>query len=158
MRNPEAPPPTIYAWLGLLLVLWSANFIFARFALRELPVPLVLGFRYVFSAACMLPVVLLGRGSSTWREHVWKWSELPGLLLVGLLGLVGNQVLFVIGLSRTSVAHAGVITALSPVLVLLGSAALGDERITGKRLAGLFTAAGGVVLLQFSRGPSGEAT
>jgi drug/metabolite transporter (DMT)-like permease len=158
MRNPDAPPPTIYAWLALLLLLWSANFIFAKFALRELPVLRVLAFRYVFSAACMLPVVALGRRGSMWRGHNWKWRDAPALLGVGLLGLVGNQVLFTIGLSMTSVAHAGIISALSPVLVLLGSAALGHERITRLRIAGLLTAACGVVVLQFSRGSPGEAT
>ncbi len=152
MREPDAPLPTMYAWLALLLLLWSANFVFVKFALRELPVPLVLGFRYVFSAACMLPVVLLGPRDSIWRSYRWQWREAPALLGVGLFGLVGNQVLFVIGISRTSVAHAGIITALSPVLVLLGSAAMGHERITRIRLTGLLTAACGVIVLQFSRG------
>ena len=156
--NGGAPRPVVYGWLALLLVLWSANFIFARFALRELPLGLVLGFRYVFSAALMLPVVAMGRRTASWGEHEWSWSGLPALLTVGLLGLVGNQVLFVIGISMTSVAHAGVITTLSPVLVLLGSAARGHEHISRSRIAGLLTAASGVVVLQFSRGSAGEAT
>jgi drug/metabolite transporter (DMT)-like permease len=153
------PLRRIYAWLAVLLLLWSSNFMFAKFALRELPLALVLGFRFVFSAVAMLPVVAVGRHSDAWQDHRdWKWSEAPALLTVGLLGLVGNQVLFVIGISMTSVAHAGVITALSPVLVLVGSAAMGIEHITHRRALGLLTAASGVVLLQFSRGPGGEAT
>jgi drug/metabolite transporter (DMT)-like permease len=158
VRLRAAAPPGIYAWLGLLLLLWSTNFIFAKLALRELPLALVVGFRFVFSAVGMLPVVLLGRRTPAWQGYEWRWREVPALLSVGLLGLAGNQVLFVIGISMTSVAHAGVITALSPVLVLVGSAALGLERITRLRIAGLLTAAGGVVLLQFSRGAGGEAT
>jgi len=158
MRNPHAPPPAVYAWLALLLLLWSANFIFAKFALRELPLSLVLSLRYVFSALCMLPVVALGRRGAAWPGQASKWSDAPALLGVGLLGLVGNQVLFLVGLSMTSVAHAGVITALSPVLVLLGSAAFGNERITRLRIAGLLTAGCGVAVLQFSRGAAGEAT
>ncbi|MCU1236784.1 MAG: protein of unknown function transrane [Candidatus Solibacter sp.] len=145
-----APRAVVYGWLALLLLLWSANFIFARFALRELPLALVIGLRYVFAGAFMLPVA--------WREGAWSWDELPALLSVGLLGLVGNQVLFVIGISMTSVAHAGVITTLSPVLVLLGSAARGHERISRMQITGLLMAASGVVLLQFSRGAGGEAT
>jgi drug/metabolite transporter (DMT)-like permease len=154
----QAPPRAVYAWLGLLLMIWSANFIFARFALRELPLALVLGFRYVFSAALMLPVMALGDRGAVRREHPWRWNDLPGLLTIGLLGLVGNQALFVIGISMTSVAHAGVITTLSPVLVLLGSAALGHERISRARIVGLVMAACGVVVLQFSRGSAGSAT
>jgi drug/metabolite transporter (DMT)-like permease len=150
----SSAPPAIYAWLALLLLLWSANFIFARFALRELSIPLVLGFRYVFSAVSMLPVLALGRRNPSWQGQGWTWSGFPSLLAVGLLGLVGNQVLFVIAIGMTSVAHAGVISALSPVLVLVGSAALGHERITPLRAAGLLAAACGVVVLQFSRGTS----
>ena len=138
----------IYAWLALLLLLWSTNFIFVKFALRELPVPLILGWRYIFSAICMLPMV----------THLRRPKRLSRVLIVGLLGLVGNQVVFTIGLSKTSVAHAGIITSLSPVLVLVGSAIAGHERITAMRLTGVLTAGCGVVLLQFSRGGTGGAT
>ena len=158
MRNPHTPNPTVYGWLALLLLVWSSNFIFARFALRELPLPLVVSLRYVFSAICMLPVIVVGRRSASWKEHVCTWRDVPRLLVVGLLGLVGNQVLFVIGISMTSVSHAGVLSALSPVIVLLGSGAMGHERITRLRIAGLAVAAAGVVVLQFSRGPAGGAT
>jgi drug/metabolite transporter (DMT)-like permease len=158
MRNSFSPSPRVYGWLVLLLFVWSANFIFARFALRELPLPLVLSLRYVLSAAFMLPVIVLGRRSPSWKEHVCTWRDVPRLLVVGLLGLVGNQVLFVVGISLTSVSHAGVISALSPVLVLLGSGWMGHERITSRRIAGLSMAAAGVVVLQFSRGSAGDAT
>jgi drug/metabolite transporter (DMT)-like permease len=138
----------IYGWLALLLLLWSTNFIFVKFALRELPVPLILGFRYIFSAVCMLPLL----------PRLRRPKNLSRVLIVGLLGLVGNQVVFTIGISMTSVAHAGIITALSPVLVLIGSAIAGDERVTPLRLTGVVTAGLGVILLQFSRGGTGGAT
>jgi drug/metabolite transporter (DMT)-like permease len=158
MRKHKSPPPAIYAWLAVLLILWSTNFIFARLALRELPLMTVIGFRYVFSAVSMLPVIALGRSSELWIGHEWEREDIVPLLTVGLLGLVGNQVLFVIGISKTSVAHAGVISALSPVLVLIGAGVLGHEHVSGRRIAGLVTAATGVVVLQFSRGSTGEAT
>src|SRR5579871_1988397 len=93
-----ATRPALYGLLGLLLLLWSSNFIFAKFALREIPLAMAIGLRYVFSAACMLPVVALGRGDPRPKPKL-RWSDTPALLAVGLLGLVGNQVLFLIGLS-----------------------------------------------------------
>lgn len=156
-KQDAGPSTALYGWLALLLALWSTNFIFTKYALRELPLSLVIGLRYVFSAACMLPLVALGRGNPTWQARGWTWKDTPALLGVGLLGLVGNQVLFVIGISMTSVAHAAVITALSPVLVLTGAGITGIERITPLRIAGLVIAACGVVVLQFSRGASGGA-
>ena len=158
MKRVAAPTPALYGLLALLLVLWSSNFIFAKFALRDISLPMAIGLRYVFSAACMLPVVALGRRNATWQESAWKWSDTPALLGVGLLGLVGNQVLFLIGLSKTSVAHAAVITGLSPVTVLLGAVFLGVERITRARIVGLLIAGCGVVVLGFSRGATGGAT
>jgi drug/metabolite transporter (DMT)-like permease len=158
LKRGASPTPALYGLLGLLLLLWSSNFIFAKFALREMPLPMVVGLRYVFSAVCMLPVVWFGQGNRAWQAHQWQWKDMPALLGVGLIGLVGNQVLFVIGLSMTSVAHAAVITGLSPVLVLVGAVATGIERITPIRVLGLVTAGCGVVVLQFSRGATGGAT
>lgn len=148
----------VYGLLIILLILWSSNFIFAKYALREFTLDMAIALRYVVSAVCMLPLVLAGRRSSSWQSYPIRWSDAPWLLTVGLLGLVGNQVLFLVGLSMTSVAHASVITALSPVLVLVGSFLTGIERITTTRIAGLAIAASGVVVLQFSRGASGGAT
>jgi drug/metabolite transporter (DMT)-like permease len=157
VKREVSPTPALYGLLALLLLLWSTNFIFARFALREMSVPMVVGLRYVFSALCMVPVAMLGRRDPTWIRQPVRLRDTPALLAVGLLGLVGNQVLFVIGLSMTSVAHAAMITALSPVLVLLGAFATGIERITRGRILGLLLAGCGVVVLQFSRGTSTAA-
>ena len=136
-----------------MLLLWSSNFIFAKYAVRELPIPIVVGLRYVFTGICMLPIVALGRRNPRWSEHPVTWQAVA----VGVLGLVGNQVLFIIGISMTSVAHASMMTALSPVLVMLGSALWGLERITWVRVLGVVIAASGVVVLQFSRGGTGGA-
>jgi drug/metabolite transporter (DMT)-like permease len=148
---------SLYWLLALLLLIWSSNFIFTKYALRELPVPMVIGLRYLLSGVCMLPVVMMGRRDPKWHEHAITTRKLGAIVAVGVLGLVGNQVLFVIGISMTSVAHAAMITALSPVLVMLGSALWGLERITLIRTAGVVVAASGVVVLQFSRGGTGGA-
>jgi drug/metabolite transporter (DMT)-like permease len=148
---------SLYGLLAVLLLLWSSNFIFAKYALRELPVPMVIGLRYLLCGICMLPVVAIGRREPKWHEHRVTWRAAGAMVAVGVLGLVGNQVLFVIGISMTSVAHAAMITALSPVLVMVGSAIWGMERITPVRMVGVVIAASGVVVLQFSRGGTGGA-
>jgi drug/metabolite transporter (DMT)-like permease len=118
---------------------------------------MVIGLRYLLSGVCMLPVVLMGRRDPKWHEHALTPRTVGAIVAVGVLGLVGNQVLFVIGISMTSVAHAAMITALSPVLVMVGSGMWGLERITLIRAAGVVVAASGVVVLQFSRGGTGGA-
>jgi drug/metabolite transporter (DMT)-like permease len=68
---------------------------------------------------------------------------------------------FVLGLSRTSVAHAGIIVAIGPILVLLLAALRGQEHLTARKLLGLAVALTGVTLLQTlearPRGPHGPA-
>ena len=158
MRRESGPTPALYGLLVVLLLLWSSNFIFAKYALREMPLAMAIALRYVICGVCMLPLAAANRRSAAWRSSPVRLTDAPWLLTVGLLGLVGNQVLFLIGLSMTSVAHASIITALSPVLVLVGSFVTGLERITFRRVAGLAIAASGVVVLQFSRGSKGEAS
>jgi drug/metabolite transporter (DMT)-like permease len=68
------------------------------------------------------------------------------------LGLqIGNQVLFVTGLSRTSVAHSAFIYALVPVIVLLVASAMGLEHLRVKKLLGMGIAIAGVALLANER-------
>ncbi len=157
--NPASPGVAgVYSLLALMLVVWSANFIFAKLATRELPLALVLGLRYALAGLLMWPVYLVAARGSEAPAAPWRWRDLPVLTICGLAGLVGNQVLFIAGLSLTSVTHAAIITAISPVLVLLGAAALGRERITAAKLRGVLLAMSGVVVLQCGKEASGGAT
>lgn len=141
-----------------MLLLWSANFIFAKLATRELPLELVLGLRYALAGLIMWPVYLVAARRRDPAVTPWKLRDLPVLLGCGLFGLVGNQLLFVAGISLTSVTHAAIITALSPILVLLGAAAAGHERITAAKLRGILIAMSGVIVLQCGKDPMGSAT
>jgi drug/metabolite transporter (DMT)-like permease len=142
-------------WLALLLLVWSANFIFVKLAVRELPLSVVVAWRYLLAGVVMAPTYARMRRR---EAKPLAWTSASVLLAVGLLGLVGNQVLFVAALSMTSIAHGAVICAASPILVLLGAAALGQERITPRRAAGMLAAAAGIVLLQAGRAPGGDVT
>jgi drug/metabolite transporter (DMT)-like permease len=83
---------------------------------------------------------------------------LGGLLLLGLYGVIANQLFFVLGLAWTSVAHAAVIMTLMPILVLLLAAFLGQERITARKVVGMIIAATGVGALQLERKGGSGAT
>jgi drug/metabolite transporter (DMT)-like permease len=158
-RNPAPPHAVrIYLLLALMLLLWSANFIFAKLATRELPLVLVLGLRYVLAGLLMLPVYVVASRRPDSAVAPWTLRDLPVLLGCGLFGLVGNQLLFVAGISLTSVTHAAIITALSPILVLLGAAAIGQERITAAKLRGILIAMSGIIVLQCGKDPTGGAT
>ncbi len=148
----------LYSLLGVMLLFWSANFIFAKLAVRELPAVLVVCFRTVLSGVFMWPVYAVAQDRVEHGVRKWTRRDIPKLAALGVLGVVGNQLLFVVGLSRTSVAHGSVITAMGPMFVLLGASYIGHERLTGRKLTGMLIAFAGVAVLQVGRSATGGAS
>jgi len=140
-----------------MLVIWSTNYIFAKLAVREMPALWVVCLRTVLSGLFMWPLYTTVRRPGDPRLRAWSSKDVPKLLTVGVLGIVGNQLLFVWALSKTSVAHGAIVGALSPVLVLLGSASAGLERLTPRKITGMVAAALGVAVIQLGRSGSGTA-
>jgi drug/metabolite transporter (DMT)-like permease len=140
-----------------MLLFWSANFIFAKLAVRDLPAFLVVCLRTVLSGFLMWPVYALGRRRLEPGVRNWSVKDIPILVALGL-GVFGNQMLFVIGLSRTSVAHSSVITAMGPMFVLLGAALNRMEHLTLRKVGGMLVAGSGVAVLQLGRAHAGGAT
>jgi drug/metabolite transporter (DMT)-like permease len=146
----------LYALLGATLLFWSANFIFAKLAIRELPAVLVICLRTILAGALMWPVYAFARPRFESGVRKWALKDVPTLILLGVLGVTGNQLLFIVGLSMTSVAHGSVIMAVSPLLVLLGATLLGQEYLTVPKVTGMLVAASGVAVLQLGRRHSGS--
>jgi drug/metabolite transporter (DMT)-like permease len=142
-------PGRVYGLIIVMVLLWSVNFIVAKVALRELQ-PLVLSaLRTTLAAMMILPIYLWSK-----REQAWALRDVPVLVSLGVFGVALNQVLFVYGLSQTSVSHSSLVIALTPMLVLLIAAMIGQERVTLKKLFGMSVALAGVATLQL-RGGSG---
>ncbi|HET6437557.1 MAG TPA: DMT family transporter, partial [Anaeromyxobacter sp.] len=139
--------------------IWAANFIFAKLAVRQAPALLVACLRTALSGAIMIPVYRVAsrrRLDPTLRP--WTRRDLPRMAAIGVLGIVANQLAFVVALSYTSVAHGAIVGTTSPVLVLLGAVALGQERLRRRRVIGMLASAAGVAVLQLGRSPSGQAS
>jgi drug/metabolite transporter (DMT)-like permease len=129
--------------IALLAVLWSANFIFAKMALRELDAMTLATLRFSLAGAFILPIYLWKRGIP---DGISRQDWL--FLAISAVSIGGNQFAFVVGLSRTSVAHSSLILALTPVWVLFLSRMLGHEAITFAKLTGFAIAVAGVGILQ----------
>lgn len=167
MTHVQAPPPAprptpkstqLYGLLGLMLLIWAANFIFAKLAVRDAPPVLVACLRTVLSGVWMVPVYRLARPGPDPTLRRWTRRDVPRMAIIGVLGIVGNQFALVIGIARTSVSHAAIVGATAPVLVLLGAAAMGQERLRPARLWGMLLSMAGMAALQFGKAPSGGAT
>lgn len=74
-------------------------------------------------------------------------KDLVLLIACSLLGIVGNQFLFVKGLSLTTVINAEILSTTIPVYALTISILLGYERWSLKSIGGMLIAAAGVVFL-----------
>ena len=74
-------------------------------------------------------------------------KDIAWLTLCGMLGVVGNQFLFVKGLSLTTVINATLLSTTIPVFALFVSILFRYDELSLRRLFGILLAAGGVVYL-----------
>ncbi len=86
------------------------------------------------------------------RGKLRELPRLPGrdlalLTLCSMLGVVVNQLLFVKGLSLTTVINATLLGTTIPVFTLIVSILFGYDRISLRRVIGILLAASGVVYL-----------
>jgi drug/metabolite transporter (DMT)-like permease len=152
--NPRA---RLYALIALMSFGWAANYIAAKIALQAFPPLVFYAVRALMAALLILPAYWWEQRRGTPAP---TRRDVPMLVVLGLVGIALNQFLFIVGLSRTSVAHASIFANMTPVLVLLLARARGLERITPRKVTGLVVALAGVVILQaFDRNPqAGGAT
>lgn len=134
-------------------VCWAANIVAGKEALRGFG-PLALAqLRGLGAAVVFLVAFLAWKGRPKFRLSRRHWARQWGMLAaLGVSGITLNQLFFVTGLGRTSVAHTALIVALGPVMVLFLSCLVKLERLTAPKLAGMLISFGGVVLLSFGRG------
>ncbi len=147
-----ARPGRVYTLVGLMTFFWSANFLIGKIALREFPGPLAAALRILFAALAIVPFY-------RWKTGEWgRWRKRDGLLLasLGAVGIGVNQFCFLVGLSKTSIAHSALIIGTTPISVLLIAAARGMERITPLRLLGMLAAFGGAAALGREQGAAAD--
>jgi len=84
--------------------------------------------------------------------------DIPKLLLLGICGVVINQLLFIKGLSITSPISASIMMITTPILVLLIAGLLIREKITKIKLAGVFIGFTGAAMLMLGSQHSATGT
>lgn len=134
--------------LMVMVFAWALNFVISKIALREMPATFIVGIRNVVAGLFILPFYFWQRRTS--GPATWTWKQAPMLFLLGFVGIAMNQLFFVLGISRTTVAHAAVVIGLAPVSTMLIAVLLGHERINRKRIMGMALALSGVGILQLA--------
>ncbi|MBM3726136.1 MAG: DMT family transporter [Acidobacteria bacterium] len=153
LRQRRPPSKTqLYTLLFLMVLFWAYNFVVVKTAIQHLPGMVMVGLRIALATLFIVPYYW-SRG-----PHHVEWSELPRLMLIGALGVSVNQFFFVLGIERTSVAHAAITVGLSPMIVLAMSSWVGHERPSARKIVGMAVALGGVLFIQLSKGGDSRAT
>lgn len=138
------------------MLIWTVNFVVAKVALAHLPAMTLASFRVVCAGLLMLVISAFWRTKpdSTATRLPQGRREILQLALLGLLGVAGNQMLFTIGLSHTTVGHSALIIGAGPISTLLLARLMRLELLTVRKLAGMVLCFCGVVILALEKGLS----
>ena len=133
-------------------IFWAANIIAGKFALRSMG-PLALAQVRVAGAAVILAVAF-----ALWRKPSLQLAarDWGYLALTALFGITLNQIFFIGGIGKTSVAHSGLIVALGPVMVLMLSCVMRLEALTILKSVGAVIAFAGVAVLTTGKARPGN--
>ncbi|MEU4313074.1 DMT family transporter [Nocardia sp. NPDC024068] len=132
-------------------LLWAGAFLATQIALRDAGPAAVVGARCALAGLVLLALRIR-------LLHTLSPRSLLALGLLGLLNNIGYLLVMAWALPHLSVGMAAVLSACTPLLVQLGSAALGDARLSGTRLLGLLLGFGGIVVSALDRLGAGVIT
>jgi drug/metabolite transporter (DMT)-like permease len=128
--------------LAVMVLVWGVNFSVVKWAL-EVFSPLAFNALRFGLAAVFVFVVLRSQGPLRLPDR----RDVPRVVMLGLIGNVGYQMAFILGLDLTRAGHASLMLALTPMFTALLSARFGHERPTLATWLGGATSLLGVALV-----------
>jgi len=128
--------------------MWGLLPIALQITLEEMDGYTITWYRFMAAAVMLGSYLALRRGFSGLRG---QRSSVLILLAVVTLGLGGNYVLYILGLSYTSAGSAQVLIQLAPAMAMLGALVFFRERFVKAQWFGLFVLASGMVLFFHNR-------
>jgi drug/metabolite transporter (DMT)-like permease len=135
-------------------VFWASNIVAGKEAVSGFGIMGLAQLRLAGAALLFAALFLAWRERPELRLNRRQWLVLTG---VAFNGLTLNQICFINGLARTSVAHTGLIVALGPVMVLSLSCLMRLEPLTMPKLFGMLISFGGVAVLTLGGEEVGSA-
>jgi drug/metabolite transporter (DMT)-like permease len=136
-RSPKGAP---YLFLVLAPLFWAGNFVFGKPLLEALPPFGINLVRWVLACLVLVPLTLALEGRFP-RPARHQW---PTLVAMALTGVVLFNALVYLSLLYTTSTNAALINGTTPILTMVLAAAIGLDRLTGRRLAGALVSLVGV--------------
>lgn len=141
------------AWWLLFFcnLFWAGNFVFGKYVVTVMS-PLWLTFsRWVLALLVLIPLASLMERPD-WRQVARQWLPLS---LMGLMGVIGYNLLLYSALEHTSATNAALVAALNPGVIVLFSYFFLREKITRLQGIGFVVSLLGVLVI-LTRGNIGQ--
>ena len=132
----------VHVLLFLVQILFASLAIIGKIVLRDFPAASIVLFRVLGAAAVLLLVNLLWT-----RRWVTDRKDLGRLAVLGLLGVVLNQTLFLIGLGHTTAINATILVTTIPIFTVLYSVLSHREPPSALKFGGIAVAGLGAIYL-----------
>lgn len=129
-----------YLYLLVTVIIWAFAGVVIKVTLYELTPFVFLAYRFLLTVIVMTPIFLFR------KIHLPK-KEIRNLILISVFGSTLNLGLLFYGIKSTTVVDQAVITAVSPILVILAGAIILKEHVTKKEKIGIFITVVGTFIL-----------
>ncbi len=133
-------PPSAWAKLCLLALIWGSSFFLIKKGLLTFTALEVAAIRLAAAAAVLAPFALVRIGRVKRRQ----W---PVILSVGLTGSMLPAFLFALAQTQVDSGITGALNALTPLFTLIIGALIFRQQVTGQTLLGLAVGLGGTLML-----------
>lgn len=139
----DKPSTIIYLQLILTMVVWGGTFVAGKIVAQNLS-PFVAAFgRFAIASLCLWPLNIVQKN----RLERLNYRQTFLLALLGLSGVLAYNTFFFLGLKDIAASRAGLIIALNPVSIALGSSFFWREKLSYLKILGIFIALTGAVLV-----------
>ncbi len=144
-------PALGYGFIVFAVLLWGGNAIIGRIASDSDVPPVALNFwRWVVALAVLAPFAVpkLRAQWDLFKAHWWLW------VVFGMVTVAGFNTAFYVALQYTTAVQGTLITAVMPILVLLGARVFLAQPITARQVTGVVISIVGVAAI-VARGDPG---
>jgi drug/metabolite transporter (DMT)-like permease len=133
--------------MSVIVVIWGLHFIVMKAGLSDIPPLTYNALRFTVALPVMLLVGLRHRAALRLNRRDLRW-----VVLVSVVGPLGYQIGFSMGLARTASTNTAILVATTPAWTALISILIGMVAIRRQLLLGIGVTLAGVVLVVLSRG------
>lgn len=129
------------AILALIIanIIWGAASPIFKWSMQEIP-PYTLGtLRFLLAALIILPFV--------YKKIAIKKADFPKMLALAAIGITLHIAVFFLGLQMTSSINVPILSALSPVLLIIGSVWYLHEKLKKKIIIGTLISLVGIAII-----------